>query len=898
MRRIHYYIVLCLICFFTFKTAYGTHFKAGFITGKRLTSFPNTFQFTLTIYLDSMSVFLYSTPYYDLHQTYATLDFGDGTQSPSTHYDSEVSIGNNTLRNIYTFTHTYGNSSQPFFTVSYGGDDRNQGIRNISNPLDDAFFIQTEIYINPLIGTENLPQITNPPIDIAMAGQLFTYNPGVYDTNGDSISYGLGAPLIEAGVDVPGFQLPSAYGGVFTLDSITGTLTWNVPPQPIGSDIVTGGDLYNFAILIYKWRNNRVIGVVEEDIQLLVLPDKIKPPVLTIPPDTCVVAGTLISKNVSAADPNGFTVSLTATGGPFAVTSPSIPATFPITSSAAGLTTGQFNWQTNCNDVRQQPYEVIYRTQNNPGHGIPPLVDYQTMMITVLAPPPESLTVAVSDSGNGFLLSWLPYSCSNADSIQIYRKECSSGNSYSPCQQGVSPSAGYMHVASVAASQTSYTDTSLTSRAAQYCYVIVASFPFPGYGQSIPSDEACAGLSIDVPVIAMVSVIKTDSVNGKIALSWYRPFEDTSSFQQPYTYSIQRATDGGSFVTIATSLTDTTYTDSLLNTVKNQYTYQILFYYGTPQVYGGSSDSASSVFLTGSSGGTNATLNWTANTPWTDAGLYQVIYRAHKPGNFSPEDSTIAASNIGEFIDNTIIKGDTFCYYIETRGKYCRAELNAVLTNYSETICIIPHDTARPCPPDLFLNPLNCDTIQTNQNYLHWVNDTAAGCNRDLKSYNLYFADYENEPLNLLASPSDTFYVDTDTISTAGCYQVTAVNYYGMQSLPSNKVCKDICVFYALPNIITPNGDGKNDTFVPFPTPVNVQKVMFFVYNRWGAQVYYTDKDIHIYWPGTDTQGNQLDDGVYYYLAEVTYKRRLNPKDENTKLKGWVEILDELTQKE
>ena len=73
---------------------------------------------------------------------------------------------------------------------------------------------------------------------------------------------------------------------------------------------------------------------------------------------------------------------------------------------------------------------------------------------------------------------------------------------------------------------------------------------------------------------------------------------------------------------------------------------------------------------------------------------------------------------------------------------------------------------------------------------------------------------------------------------------------------------------------------------------------MFFVYNRWGAQVYYTDKDIHIYWPGTDTQGNQLDDGVYYYLAEVTYKRRLNPKDENTKLKGWVEILDELTQKE
>src|ERR1700679_2514946 len=123
MKVFSRYIVLLCIGFLTFQNAYSTHFKAGEITGKRISTIPNTFQFTLTIYLDSLSVYLYSTPYNDLHQTYATLDFGDGTVSKPTKYDSEVSIGNNTLRNIYTFTHTYGNSSTPFFTVGYGGDN-------------------------------------------------------------------------------------------------------------------------------------------------------------------------------------------------------------------------------------------------------------------------------------------------------------------------------------------------------------------------------------------------------------------------------------------------------------------------------------------------------------------------------------------------------------------------------------------------------------------------------------------------------------------------------------------------------------------------------------------------------------------------------------------------------
>ncbi|SHK16602.1 DUF7948 domain-containing protein [Hymenobacter psychrotolerans] len=75
------------------------------------------------------------------------------------------------------------------------------------------------------------------------------------------------------------------------------------------------------------------------------------------------------------------------------------------------------------------------------------------------------------------------------------------------------------------------------------------------------------------------------------------------------------------------------------------------------------------------------------------------------------------------------------------------------------------------------------------------------------------------------------------------------------------------------PNIITPNGDGKNDTFRPFLTfqPVNIQ-----IFNRWGKKVFeqsnYTDG-----WGKNNVPG-----GVYYYLLESST---------GESWKGWVEVV-------
>jgi gliding motility-associated-like protein len=158
--------------------------------------------------------------------------------------------------------------------------------------------------------------------------------------------------------------------------------------------------------------------------------------------------------------------------------------------------------------------------------------------------------------------------------------------------------------------------------------------------------------------------------------------------------------------------------------------------------------------------------------------------------------------------------------------------------------------------------------------------------------YNLYYAEYENEePAFIKFIAADTFYIDKDSLSLSGCYEVTAINYYGLESGRSNRVCMDNCSYYKLPNLITPDGDLLNDVFRPFPVPRNVERVNFYVYNRWGQLVYHSLSSINLNWRGVSGNGEALANGIYYFLAEVKFYRRLRREDEELKLKGWVQII-------
>lgn len=74
-----------------------------------------------------------------------------------------------------------------------------------------------------------------------------------------------------------------------------------------------------------------------------------------------------------------------------------------------------------------------------------------------------------------------------------------------------------------------------------------------------------------------------------------------------------------------------------------------------------------------------------------------------------------------------------------------------------------------------------------------------------------------------------------------------------------------------IPNIITPNGDGKNDFFI-IKDIENFDPVHLVIFNRWGNRVYesnnYTNQ-----WDGRDTNGKELMNDTYYYYVEFSNKK-------------------------
>src|SRR5690625_5998055 len=77
----------------------------------------------------------------------------------------------------------------------------------------------------------------------------------------------------------------------------------------------------------------------------------------------------------------------------------------------------------------------------------------------------------------------------------------------------------------------------------------------------------------------------------------------------------------------------------------------------------------------------------------------------------------------------------------------------------------------------------------------------------------------------------------------------------------------ETCHLYRLPNVFTPNGDGRNDVFYPLNRAF-IQKVNFEAYSRWGNLVFKTD-DPEINWDGTDMEGRPLDPGTYNYWCDL-----------------------------
>jgi hypothetical protein len=889
----------------------ATHIRGGYLTARKLTGY--RYEFILTIFRNTDSPVVDPT-----NNIYPDASLSDVLAAPI--FNRTNLPGKQTEIILYKAEYTY-NSPGVYVPFHYQLN-RNESVLNMDNSINTTFYVETKINIDPFLVFDNGPIVTKPAVDFAQVGTVYRYNPGAFDPDGDSLSYEhvpskqfLQGP--NTPVTVPNYRDPAVRSGgldssgsraSFTsLNTQTGDFVWNVPR--------IAGE-FNTAIKIIQWRRvrpNRVrrdsIGHILLDIQIIVKDGANKRPLLILPKDTCVVAGAALSAVISAGDPDpNDVVKIRMLGELDSLEPASRRAVFTFNPSLTPPFSGDFFWQTTCSDVRSMPYQATFEAQDIPVLPVP-LVDLRVWRIKVVGPSP--ILKKVVPDGNGRLrLFWQKYICSNIDKILIYRKIDSSQIQLDTCSPGMPGGNSFTLIAEVAGSDTTFLDDNRglgLKKGPAYCYRIVARFPNPGGGESLVSNEICQALKLDIPVIVNVDVEKTSASAGEILVRWTRPFYiDTAVFKPPYTIELIRFAAGSIPVTVksTTDTTDTTYTDTGLNTENQFISYQIRMRYGNLPNLADSSEKASSVRLDLRPGIKKIGLNWTASTPWTNNGFWHRIFRK-SAGNFELIDSIKSENGTFQYTDEGRYKNEPledtveYCYYVQTKGAYGNLLIAEPLLNKSQQACASPTDTIKPCPPPGFevveFNCPDCPTLRTQTEFsrtLKWRPIQQDTCGKDFSIFRIYYARYEDDPLVLLATTSDTFFVHSSLTTLSGCYAVSSVDRSGNESVLLNRTCKDNdCFRFDLPNLITLNRDSKNDVFTPVCiSRAFVESVDFEVYNRWGKKIFEGRTEPEINWGGlTENNLTQLSDGIYFYYAKVKGKR-LRRADEDMNFKGWIMI--------
>ena len=71
-----------------------------------------------------------------------------------------------------------------------------------------AFYVETQVIIDPFLFCNNTPILLNPPIDKGIVGQIYEHNPAAWDPDGDSLAYVMISCKQNRDMDVPGYRLP------------------------------------------------------------------------------------------------------------------------------------------------------------------------------------------------------------------------------------------------------------------------------------------------------------------------------------------------------------------------------------------------------------------------------------------------------------------------------------------------------------------------------------------------------------------------------------------------------------------------------------------------------------------------------------------------------------------
>jgi len=270
---------------------------------------------------------------------------------------------------VYRFVDTLSFPSDGYYKIEWSKCCRNVAIANMSNP--DAENMDLTTYVNVDSSDPNsTPLFLTPPVAYLPITQLWNYNPLPFDPDGDSLAWSLVDPLSN-GVSVAGYEslsdtlLYSDPAGIFSLDSVTGEISWQA--TMVGNFVIS--------LIIEEFRNGIKIGEMRRDMQFItVVPDSSSIPqfsyIQNVPtnlagyPYVKLLYGQSYQLDLIGSDNDpGDVLTMEAYGESFALNnSSSLFNSFPYGSGNDIM--GVFNWSPNFSQIRPEPYINVFRVSD------------------------------------------------------------------------------------------------------------------------------------------------------------------------------------------------------------------------------------------------------------------------------------------------------------------------------------------------------------------------------------------------------------------------------------------------------------------------------------------------------------------------------------------------------
>ncbi len=145
-------------------------------------------------------------------------------------------------------------------------------------------------------------------------------------------------------------------------------------------------------------------------------------------------------------------------------------------------------------------------------------------------------------------------------------------------------------------------------------------------------------------------------------------------------------------------------------------------------------------------------------------------------------------------------------------------------------------------------------------------------------AYSIYNWSTGSTSPSIIVSDTGTYYV---TVTDAnGCTSADTAVVLACDTPPPHRPNR-----YYIPNVFSPNGDGKNDEFGIYIEPGSAPIQMFSmkIFDRWGEKLFETENETAT-WDGR-YKGNYVAQGV------LTYVIKYQTSEENSTLKGTVTLL-------